>query len=178
MSETPTLARPYAEAVFRLATERSELDKWSGMLSLAATVAADAQLAVLSDDPRIARARVTQLFLDVCGHGLNQDGANLVRLLQENRRIGLLPEIARQFEHLKAGAEGRVDAEVVSAFELEPAQLKTIAAALKKKLGHEINLTSTVDKLLVGGVIIRAGDLVIDGSVRGRLRALASYLNR
>ncbi len=136
MSEHSTLARPYAEAVFRLAKERNELDKWSGMLGLAATVAADAQLAALSDDPRVSRARFTQLFLDVCGRGLTQDGANFVRLLQENRRIGVLPEIARQFEQLKADAEGRVDAEVVSAFDLEPAQLKTIAAALKKKLGR------------------------------------------
>jgi len=178
MSEYSTLARPYAEAVFRIAKERGEFDKWSAMLALAAAVAADAQLIALSDDPRVARARFTQLFLDVCGRNLNKEGESFVRLLQENRRINLLPEIARQFEQLKADAEGRVDAEVISAFDLEPAQLKTIVAALGKRLNRKINLASRVDKSLVGGIIIRAGDLVIDGSVRGRLRALASYLNR
>ncbi len=178
MSEQSTLARPYAEAVFRLAKERNELGPWSKMLALAASVAADAQLIELATDPRLPRARFTQLFLDVCGRGLNKDGENLVRLLQDNRRIAVLPEIAHQFEQLKADAENRIDAEVLSAFDLDAAQLKSIAAALKKKLGREINLVSTVDKSLVGGVIIRAGDLVVDGSVRGRLRALASYLNR
>ncbi len=178
MSEQLTLARPYAEALFQLATEHKELDKWSDMLALMATAAADTRLITLSQDPRLARARFTQLFLDICGRALNSDGENLVRLLQENRRITLLPEIAHQFEKLKADAQGRVDAEVVSAFEVEPAQMKSISEALKKKLSREINLTSRVDKSLVGGVIIRAGDLVIDGSVRGRLRALANYLNR
>ncbi len=163
MAEESTLARPYAEALFRLAMEHGELDRWSAMLTLMSTVAADAQINALSQDPRIARMRVTQLFLDICGRELSGDGENLVRLLQDNHRIALLPEIARQFELLKAEAQGYIDAEVVSAFDVEPAQLKSISEALRRKLGREINLTSRVDKSLIGGVIIRAGDLVIDG---------------
>ena len=178
MSEQPTLARPYAEALFRLAMEHKELDKWSAMLALMATVATDARLSALSQDPRIARSRITQLFLDICGRELSSDGENLVRLLQDNHRIALLPEIAHQFEQLKADAQGYIDAEVVSAFDVEPAQMKSISEALRRRLGREINLTSRVDKSLIGGVIIRAGDLVIDGSVRGRLHSLATYLNR
>ena len=108
----------------------------------------------------------------------SSDGENLVRLLQDNHRIALLPEIAHQFEQLKAEAQGYIDAEVVSAFDVEPAQMKSISEALRRRLGREINLTSRVDKSLIGGVIIRAGDLVIDGSVRGRLYSLATYLNR
>ncbi len=178
MSEQSTLARPYAEALFGLAMERKDLRKWSAMLAFMASVAADTRLASLAQDPRIDRAQFTRLFLDICGDGIDHDGRNLLRLLQDNHRTGLLQEIAHQFEDLKAEAEGSVDAEVISAFEVEPGQLESISGALKKKLGREIKLTSRVDRSLIGGVIIRAGDLVIDGSVRGRLRTLANYLGR
>ena len=178
MSENITLARPYAEAAFQMAQGAQALKQWSEMLALAATVATDTEIARLAVDPRVARARFTQLFLDICDTALTKEGANFIRVLQENRRLHLLPDIVRLFEQRRADAEGRIEAQVISAFDITPEQLKKIAAALKAKLGREVDVVSSVDAALVGGIIIRAGDLVIDGSVRGKLRALASHLNR
>jgi len=176
--ERTTLARPYAEAVFRLASERRNLAGWSDMLKLASTVASDPQMSRLIDNPRVPRERFVEFFLDVCGKKLDHDGGNFIRLLAENRRVQLLPEITSLFETLRATAESRVDAEVVSATAVSAEQLKSIAAALKKRLGREVSLATRVDPSLVGGIVIRAGDLVIDGSVRGKLGALATHLTR
>ncbi len=175
--ERSTLARPYAEAVFRLALERKALKAWSEMLQLAATVAADPQVAALIDNPRVPRERFVAFFLDVAGKKLDKDAANFIRLLSENHRLALLPEIASLYELLRAQAEGRVEAEVISASAVSDAQLKDIAAALKKRLGRDIDLSTRIDPALIGGIVIRAGDLVIDGSVQGKLRALATHLN-
>lgn len=177
MAETKTAARPYAKAVFDLARSGDELSVWSETLALTAAVAADPSVARLASDPRVPRARVTELFLDVFGQRVSDAGVNFVRLLIENRRLALLPEIVTLFEQYKAAAEGRLDVTVHSAFPLTAAQQKAITAALKRKLGRDINLTVAVDATLVGGVIIRAGDLVIDGSVKGGLEQLAAYLN-
>jgi len=178
MTERTTLARPYAEAVFRLAQERKALKAWSEMLQLVAAVAVDPQVAALIDNPRVPRERFVAFFLDVCGKKLDKDAGNFIRLLSENHRLVLLHEIAAVFETLRAQAEGRVEAEVVSATEVSAAQLKDIAAALKKRLGRDIDLSTRIDPALIGGIVIRAGDLVIDGSVQGKLRALATHLNR
>lgn len=178
MTERTTLARPYAEAVFRLARERKTLKAWSEMLQLAAAVAADPQVTTLIDNPRVPRNRFVDFFLDVGGKKLDQDAANLVRLLSDNHRLALLPEIAALYESLRAQAENRVEAEVVSASAVNETQLKDIAAALKKRLGRDIDLHTRIDPSLVGGIVIRAGDLVIDGSVQGKLRLLATHLNR
>lgn len=177
MAEKQTLARPYAEAVFELAQARDALKPWSEMLAFVTAVAADESMQRLAADPRVDRARFRELFLDVCGKHLDDAGANFVRLLVENRRLNLLPEIVTQYETLKAEAEARVEATVTSAFALEPEQLKTLSEALKRKLGREVNLTAQVDKTLMGGIVIRAGDLVIDGSVRGRLADLATHMS-
>jgi F-type H+-transporting ATPase subunit delta len=177
MTERTTLARPYAEAVFRLARERQALKAWSEMLQLAAAVAADPQVAALVDNPRVPRERFVEFFLDVSGKRLDKDAANLVRLLSENHRLVLLPEIAALYESLRARDENRVEAEVVSASAVSDTQLKDIAAALKKRLGRDIDLSTRIDPALIGGIVIRAGDLVIDGSVQGKLRALATHLN-
>ena len=125
MSENITLARPYAEAAFGLAQDNKALKQWSEMLGLAAAVAADAQVARLAMDPRVARERFTQLFLDICGDALTKEGANFIRVLQENRRLHLLPEIVRLFEQRRADAEGRIEAQVISAFDITPAWLVT-----------------------------------------------------
>ncbi|MDH4133499.1 MAG: F0F1 ATP synthase subunit delta [Gammaproteobacteria bacterium] len=181
MTERTTLARPYAEAAFRLATERKTLKEWSSRLALMAAVARDPQMAALAGNPRVARERFIEFFLDVCsgkGGKIETDGANFVRLLSENHRFALLPEIAELFEARRAEAEGRVEAEAISATALSDAQLKSISAALKKRLGREIDLTTRIDTTLLGGVVIRAGDLVIDGSVQGKLQLLATHLNR
>lgn len=178
MTERTTLARPYAEAVFRLARERKSLKAWSEMLQLAAAIIADPLVKALIDNPRVPRSRFVDFFLDVGGKKLDKDAANLVRLLSENHRVALLPEIAALYESLRAQAENRVEAEVISAFAVNDTQLKDIAAALKKRLGRDIDLHTRIDPTLLGGIVIRAGDLVIDGSVQGKLQLLATHLNR
>ena len=176
MAEIQTLARPYAEAVFELAKGSNSLARWSEMLAFISAVAADENMQRLSNDPRLDRARFLELFLNICGKNVSDEGANFVHLLLENRRLSLMPEIVSQFEALKAEAEARLEATVVSAFPLEADQIKTLGNALKRKFGRNVNLTAQVDKALLGGVVIRAGDLVIDGSVRGRLSELAAHL--
>lgn len=178
MSEKITLARPYAEAVFLLAQERGALKPWSEMLALAATIAADPRIVAQAGDPWMAHERFLKLFLDICGAALNPDGANFIRLLHQRRRLVLLPEIAALYEQRRAAAENRIDVEVVSAFAVTAEQMQKIGAALERKLGRQIELKSRVDNSLIGGIIIRAGDWVIDGSARGRLRALGTHLNR
>ena len=177
MAEKQTLARPYAEAVFELAKAQQSLAPWSEMLAFLVAVAADENRRRLSSDPRVDRARFLDLFLGIGGKNITEEGANFVRLLVENHRLMLLPEIAMQFEMLKAEAEKRVDATVTSAFPLEDSQLKQLSEALKRKFGREVKLTAQTDKNLVGGIVIRAGDIVIDGSVRGRLAELATHLS-
>jgi F-type H+-transporting ATPase subunit delta len=177
MAETKTVARPYAEAVFQLAQQTDELSRWSERLALLAGVAVDDDIAQLAKDPRVPRERLAGLLLTICGDRLGPNGENLVRVLAENRRVPLLPQIHALFETLSAEAEGRVEATVISAFALDTTQKQNIEQTLKRKFGREVNLTAEVDKDLIGGIVIRAGDLVIDGSARGRLRALASKLN-
>lgn len=176
MAEKQTLARPYAEAVFELAKGKNALKPWSEMLGFIQAVAADANMQRLANDPRLDRARFLALFLGVTEGKIDAAGANFVRLLVENRRLALLPEIVAQFEALKAEAEARVEATVTTAFALDPEQMESLSAALTRRLGREVNLTAHVDKSLLGGIVIRAGDLVIDGSVRGRLADLAAHL--
>ncbi len=176
MAEAKTLARPYAEAVFNLAKERDALQAWSDMLRFLTSVSTDARVALIIDDPRSTKDYVTGLLLDICSEHLNEDGKNFVRLLVENDRVSLLPDIVAQYEQLKAEAEGIVEVEAVSAFELDQAQMENIERVMKMRLGRDVRLTTKVDKSLIGGVVIRAGDLVIDGSVTGRLRELASQL--
>lgn len=178
MAETKTLARPYAEAVFTLAKEGDELQKWSEMLRLLTEVTTDDRIASLTEDPRVTKEYLTGLLLDIGGDRLNEDGKNLIRVLVENGRVALLPYMAMQFEQFKADTEGIVEVEAVSAFELGGAQMKNIEHAMKRRLGRDVKLMGRVDKSLIGGVTIRVGDLVIDGSVTGRLRELASQLNR
>jgi F-type H+-transporting ATPase subunit delta len=177
MAERRTLARPYAEAAFRLANEQKKLPLWSEMLALAAAVARDERVTRMVNDPRVAREDQVKLFAEILGKRADTDGINFLRILAENRRLTLLPEIAELFEESKNAAEARVEATATAAFELDAKEIKKIEAALKQKLGRDVHLTATVDKSLLGGAIIRAGDLVIDGSVRGRLTALATHLN-
>ncbi len=176
MAEKITLARPYAEAVFRLAVEKGSLDKWSEMLQLAAMVAADARIMAQDSNPRVSREHMAALMLDICGKRLDAGGKNLIRLLVDNHRLEILPEIFTQFEKLKADAENSVEALVTSAFELDSAQMRKMKEALEKKLGRKVELRTAIDDSLVGGVVVRAGDVVIDGTITGRLDELSSYL--
>ena len=170
------LARPYARAAFALARDSGDMEGWSDRLGLLAAVAADERVATAIRAPRIGRPERAGIINRICEDHLDDAARNLVRLLAENGRLVLLPEIARQFDALRADAEGRIDAQVRSASELSDDQERRIAESLKKRLRRDVTLHCEVDESLLGGAVIRAGDLVIDGSLRGRLERLASRL--
>lgn len=178
MSERATLARPYAEAMFDLSRARNELAADSARLHFAAQVASDPIMRAAAADPRLGRERLAKLFMEIGGERFTPAFQNFVWLLIENRRLALLPDIAQRFDRLKADAERRIDVEVISAYPLAVEQIAHIGDVLTRKLGHPVLVDAHVDRALIGGAIIRAGDLVIDGSVRGRLSALASHLTR
>lgn len=177
MAEKSTIARPYAQAVFELASAQRQLGPWSERLQLLTAVTADARMQRLIGDPRVSRTQLAALLIDVCGDRLDGQARSLVKLLVENRRLDLLPEITALFAEYRAEAEKVVQAEVVSAFPLSQEQQAGIVAALKKRLGREVSLKSSTDETMVGGAVIRAGDLVIDGSITGHLDRLANALS-
>jgi len=177
MAETITIARPYARAAFELARDADALPAWSDMLGLAAAVARDPSMVALLDSPRISAQEMASLFIEVCQEQLSEEGRNFIRLLAENRRMRVLTEITQLYEALRADAEGRLEARLISAFPVSAAQRDAIAASLKARLGRDVILQCETDNTLLGGAIIRAGDLVIDGSVRGRLEKLAGNLS-
>jgi F-type H+-transporting ATPase subunit delta len=178
MAEITTIARPYAQAVFKLASEQKNFKGWSDMLGLAAAVAADPEMDKVIGNPSLTKAQVTDMFLAICGDKLNDAGKNMIRVLADNGRLHFLPEIAALYEVERASAEGTLNAEVTSAFDLTDSQKKELAAALKKRFGREISLSCTTDKSLLGGAIIRAGDVVIDGSAVSKLERLGTELAR
>lgn len=176
MSEAITTARPYAQAAFEEAQKLSDLKGWSEMLRALAEAVVYPEVANLISSPRVARAQLGTLMSDVLGGQLKLQQSNFIRVLADNRRLDVLPEIAALFEVLKAEAEKTVNVVVDSAFELSAAQQEKIVASLKKRMGREVKLVCQVNKELLGGVVIRAGDKVIDGSVRTRLGEMASAL--
>lgn len=176
MAEKSTIARPYAEAVFQLAQSSGQLKQWSGMLQTIAHIADDADMRSILGNTSVTKSQVADLIIDVAGKVLTEQGSNLVKLLAENRRLAVMVEIAEQFEALKDEAEKTVEAEVVAASEVNATQQAEIAAKLKARLGCEVSLKCSVDESLMGGAIIKAGDLVIDGSVSGQLNKLSVEL--
>ncbi len=176
MSEAITTARPYAQAAFEEAEKLSDLKGWSEMLRSLAEATINPELSTVISSPRVAKAKMADLLCDVLGKQLKPEQRNFIRILAENQRLMVSPEIAVIFETLKAEAEKSVNVEVNSAFELSTAQQDKIVSQLKKRLGREIKLTCTVNKELLGGVVIRAGDKVIDGSARARLSEMANAL--
>lgn len=177
MAEFTTIARPYAQAVFKLAQQKQAFGAWSDMLGMAAVVAVDPGLRKLLDNPRVTPGQLADLFIEVCGERLNEDGRNLVRLLAERRRLVVLPEIFGLYEQFKNEAEGAIKAQLITAFPATDAQKQAIAAALKQRFGREVQLEYITDPTLMGGAVVRAGDLVIDGSVRGKLTRLGTALS-
>ena len=173
-----TTARPYAQAVFKLAREQAKLADWSDTLELLATVVNDERVHPLLASPRTAPDQARQLVLDICGEHLDANGQNLVRLLAEQGRVLSLPAVAQQYETLRATEEGTLEARLISAQAVDDKLQGELEQALGKRLQRKVRLTSEVDERLMGGAIIRAGDLVIDGSVRGRLDRLTTALNR
>lgn len=178
MADKGTLARPYARAVFELAQEAGTFAQWSQRLALAAAAVENADVRRLLDDPRRTPKAQVELLLDLCGEPQAQDLGNFLRTLADNGRLGVLPEIARAFEALRAEAEGRIEVEVRSAIDLDENTRAKLKAALERRLKRSVELRNVIDPDLIGGAVIRAGDLVIDGSVHGRLEALAVALKR
>ena len=176
MAETGELARPYAVAAFKQADEEGRLGEWAGMLDLLAAIARDATMSGLIANPRVDRARLVELFIEVCGDRLSDTGRNFVKVIGEYRRFALLPHISERFAEERAAREGRNHVEVTSAFKLSKKQRASIVQAMEKRLGSKVTLDCEVDDSLIGGVVIRAGDLVIDASLRGRLEQLAQTL--
>ena len=176
MAEPSTVARPYAEAAFRLAVGGNTLAKWSEMLRALALVAQDERVQAAVADPKLTDAQVAGLFISVLGGQLNGEAENFVRVLTENRRIELLPQIRTQFEALKNEREGVVEAEVHSAFELSDAQVADLVQRLEKSTGRKVRAQVRIDKELIGGVKLVLGDKVIDGSARAQLAVLETAL--
>jgi F-type H+-transporting ATPase subunit delta len=178
MADYTTFARPYARAVYNLATQTSTVDGWGEALALAAAVVADPVMQDVLDKPQLSKQQKGELMLKVLSDKLDQQQQNLIRLLAENGRLRALPEIAHQFETFRAEAEGKVEAEVISAFDLTSEQEQAITATLKSKLGRDVSITTRTDESLIGGVIIKAGDTIIDGSMKSQLESLALSLGR
>lgn len=167
-----TIARPYAHAAFEAASERRALASWGQALTTAAQVVRDPRVARLVSHPRVSPGQLAQLIIDVVGTQLDEPGRNFLRTLAENRRLEVLPEIAALFERLKDEAEGTIDVTVTSAVELPAEQRSRLATALAKRLGRRVELHCEIDPQLIGGAVLRAGDMVIDGSLRSRLERL------
>ena len=176
MAEPSTVARPYAEAAFKLADEAGALARWSEMLAALAAVAQDERVRRAIGDPKLSDAQVAGLFISVLAGKLNGEAENFARVLAVNGRLALLPEIRAQFEALKDEREGVVEAEVQSAFELSDAQLRDLVQRLEKKTGRKIRARVQIDKDLIAGVRVILGDKVIDGSARAQLGALETAL--
>lgn len=174
--DVTTIARPYAEAVFRRALETDKLALWSDMLDLLVAVAQDEALHGLLTNPKLTSAQKTDIMLEVSGGRLNDEGQNLVKLLAANNRLNILPELAHLYNQNKAAHEGIVDVQVTTAYALKPAQEKLLADALQAKLGRTVNIQSEQDDGLIGGFKLRAGDMVIDGSVQGQLHQMTHEL--
>ncbi|MBK7135673.1 MAG: F0F1 ATP synthase subunit delta [Rhodocyclales bacterium] len=175
MAENITLARPYADAAFQLARTTGALGPWQQALDRMAAVAADAQMVECIDNPRLQSSQVAQLFLDVVGT-VSAEQQNFVRLLVDNERLQVLPEIRDLYVELKNGQEGVKEADIASAFPLDDATLKNLVAELEARFQCRIQATVSLDPELIGGVRIAVGDQVIDASVRGKLAAMATAL--
>ena len=176
MAEAISVARPYAVAAFDEATRLGNLKGWSDMLLAGADAVLNAEVAALIGSPRVAHNQLESVMLALCGDAAGNSGRNFIRLLAESQRLAVLPEIAAMFETMRAEAEKSVDVTVTSAFDLDEAQKQKIAAAMKKRMGREVRLSCETDRDLLGGIIIRAGDKVIDGSARAHLSNLANAL--
>lgn len=171
MAEIATIARPYAEALFRVA-QGGNLQAWSDLVSEMAQVAAVPELTALAANPRVTDAQVSETFMSVLKSPLNAEAKNFIQALIENGRLSALPEIGAQFQTLKNAQQGSADAEIVSAFALTDAQVEELVNSLQKKFGRKLNPTVTVDQSLIGGVRVVVGDEVLDTSVRAKLQQM------
>jgi F-type H+-transporting ATPase subunit delta len=176
MSELATLARPYAAAVFKRSFETGTTEQWSLSLAFMSAVLNDKEISAVVANPKVSRERLSALMLDICQGQVDEEGANFLKLLVQNNRLTLAPAIAVQFEALKAESEGYVDVEVATAFAFSKEEKQSFTLTLEKTLSKKVHMNVTVDKSLIGGVLVRAGDRVIDGSIKGQLQQLAKRL--
>jgi F-type H+-transporting ATPase subunit delta len=176
MADRSTIARPYARAAFEEARQQQRLSAWSEALRIGAQVVQDPRVAVLLGNPRVTAAELAQLVIGIAGGKLGEMGENFVHTLADNHRLGYLPEIAERFDVLKDAAEGVADVTVTSAASLDEAQQHKLVVALERKLGRKVRLHCQLDPALIGGAVLRSGDLVIDGSLRTRLERIAYQL--
>ncbi|MFA7317298.1 MAG: F0F1 ATP synthase subunit delta [Sulfuricella sp.] len=176
--EIVTIARPYAEALYRLASQKAAQAEWSRMLEAASAVVSDATMGDAISNPRFTRANLEQIFLSVMGKELNEEGKNLICLLIENGRLALLPVITKEFEKLMAEQSGQIEADIASAFPLSDERVKEMVGMLEKRFSRKVTVQVSVDPELIGGVKINAGDVVIDASVRGQLNNMTFALKR
>lgn len=176
MAELATVARPYAEAAFKIASEERALPVWGEMLKLSAAVMRDPAMQSAIDNPRLGAPEKESLFLSVVGDKLNAIGKSFIRTLVAADRITLLPQIETMFSDLRNAAEGVAQAQIVSAIALDDAQVADLKAALEKRFGKKIETTVSVDPSLIGGARIVVGDQVVDGSVSAKLAAMAIQL--
>jgi F-type H+-transporting ATPase subunit delta len=176
MAENVTIARPYAKAVFALACEQERLAEWSEVLGVAASVVSDQRVADLLNSPRVTSTELADLIIGLCADKADELAGNFIRVLAQYRRLNVLPEIVGLYEILRAEYENSVDVSLISAAPVSQAQQDKIATALRKRLGRDVRLHCEIDESLIGGAVIRARDLVIDGSLSGRLARLATEL--
>lgn len=176
MAEARTIARPYAEAVFRLARSNNTLPAWSAMLQLAAAIAADEHIRAVIGNPKVPAKRLGELLLEIGGEKFDEEGRNFILLLAENGRIEVLPEVSELFDQLKTQHEGILGAKIISAFPMSDEQLKKLVGDLETRFKRKIEATVSIDPELIGGVKVEIGDEVLDASVRGKLEAMAIAL--
>lgn len=177
MAELTTLARPYARAAFQYALDAGELAAWAEQLATLAVVSQHQNVVKVITSPGLSVEEKTQVLADLFGDELSAPVRRYLSLLTHNNRLALLPEIYRLFGELKAAQEKTVNVELTTALPLDEATQQQLAKSLTSKLARKVNLQAKVDQRLLAGVVVKAGDLVIDGSVRGRLDKLAQAIN-
>lgn len=176
MTELSTLARPYAEALFEIAKETGDFEIWSQNLAFLTALIQEPSMGKIITNPGIDKATLTRLLLEVCDENSSQEIKNLIKLLVENHRLPIIPHMATQFEELKAQHQGYVKVQIISSYPVSSQQQEEVEATLGKRLGKAVNVDIILDENLVGGWIIRAGDEVVDLSIKGRLEQLATEL--
>jgi F-type H+-transporting ATPase subunit delta len=176
-AELTTIARPYARAAFAAAVDGDKLSEWSSMLALLSAISKDEAVNTMLENPALTQGRRASLFVDVCGDQISEMGVNFIGLLAEYKRIALLPEIHHLFELLKANHEKTVEVEVISAYDINDADENRLSETLAASLKRKVKISSRTDSTLIGGLIVRTEDSVVDNSIRGKLEKLAHVMN-
>ena len=177
MAESVTIARPYAEALFRVAKESGHLAQWAERLALLGQLAANPEARAAISDPNVAEAQLVDLFRSACGTAVDAELSNFIQLLSKNDRLSLLPEIAALYEKYKQNEEGVKQAEIISAFPIDASQVNALVPQLEAVFKARLETSVSVDPSLIGGVKVIVGDQMLDASVRGKLDAMATALN-